>query len=196
MYVESKFCILYVYLEVNMENRTPIIEVAIEGEYGYELALKGLSLNKNQPIENMADLARKLCNLDEGHNKFLESIYLWINVKAARYFWQEADTYRLTTKQSESTMHTIMKRKLIQNDFCYGIPSYLLDDLNLCIENKDFIRLKRILPESFLQRRLWVMNYKTLRNIIHQRRNHKLEEWLIFIGKIYSQAKHIELLPS
>ena len=79
-------------------------------EAGYQSALFGLSLNKNQPLENMPDVAKKLCNKSGGHNKFLESIIIWLDVTAPRYWWQDADTYRLSTKQSQSTNHTILKR--------------------------------------------------------------------------------------
>ena len=44
--------------------------------------------------------------------------------------------------------------------------------------------LKKFVPESFLQRRVVVTNYKTLRNIYQQRLSHKLPEWQIFCKRI------------
>jgi len=67
-------------------------------EAGYESAIKGLSLNKNQTQSHSKKVAQILCDKDFGHNKFLESIYIWLDVTAPRYWWSEADTYRLTTK--------------------------------------------------------------------------------------------------
>ena len=79
-------------------------------EAGYMSALGGLGHNKKQPQDRgMHAVAVRLAPMDGGHNKFLESIYVWLNVKAPRYWWQEADTFRLSTKQSESTMHTLNK---------------------------------------------------------------------------------------
>lgn len=37
--------------------------------------------------------------------------------------------------------------------------------------------LIRLLPESWLQKRTITMNYENILNIIHQRKNHKLNEW-------------------
>lgn len=142
----------------------------------------------------MPKLALKLATKDYGHNKFLESIYLWLLVTAPRYFWQEADTYRIGTKQSESTMHTALNMVLTQENFSHNIDFYVIDLLNNFIKNKDLDNFKRHLPESFLQTRLWVINYKTLNNIIIQRHNHRLQEWKIFIQEIYKQIQHKELL--
>jgi len=74
-------------------------------EAGYEEALLGLSLSFNADLERMPKRAEKLAPLDKGHNKCLESIAVWLDVRAPRYWWQEYDTYRVgVTKQSESTM--------------------------------------------------------------------------------------------
>ena len=150
----------------------------------------GLSLNKNQPLENMHKVAERLVNMDNGHNKYLESMIVWIEVNAPRYWWSQSDTYRIATKQSQSTMHTILKRKLTQDDFSKSIPWYTLLRLNRLIKKKDFEQLKAELPESFKQRRMWCMSYKTLRNMYKQRKNHKLPEWRIFLDKLLSQIEH------
>ena len=57
-----------------------------------------------------------------GHDKFLESIQVWFVMDMPRYFWQEFDTYRVGgSKQSESTMYTLGKRKLSTSDFVEGM---------------------------------------------------------------------------
>ena len=110
-------------------------------------------------------------------------------------WWSEADTYRLTTKQSQSSMHTILKGPLGQKNFESKIPKDYMDLLNKLIVKGDLVRLKALLPEGFLQRRLWCMNYANLRNIIIQRRNHRLPHWALFIESILAQVEHPELLP-
>ena len=48
------------------------------------------------------------------------------------------------------------------------------------IETKDkryWKELVRWLPESWLQTRTWTANYEVIRTIVHQRKNHKLNEW-------------------
>ena len=164
-------------------------------EAGYHSALYGLSLNKNQPIEKMGGVAKRLCNKSGGHNKFLEHIIIWLEVKAPRYWWAEADTFRISTKQSESTVHTILKKALTSENFeDYDISESYLKELNDLIVLKDFQRIKRKLPEGFLQTREWCMSYKTLQNIIVQRKNHVLPHWRSFIDQVLEQIEHKELV--
>lgn len=171
------------------------ISVEILEESGYDSALFGLSLNKDQSIENMSGVANKLAPHDGGHNKFLEHIMVWLNVRAPRYVWQEMDTFRLSSKSSQSTMHTILKNTLTPKNFECGISPEYLEHLNRILQEGDLVELKRALPEGFMQRRMWVMSYKTLRNIILQRRTHKLPHWHKWIQDVLSQVKHPELLP-
>ena len=164
-------------------------------EAGFNSAMIGLSLNKNQPIDKMYDVAKKLCNKDGGHNKFLEHIIIWLEVKAPRYWWQDADTYRISSKQSESTNHTILKKPLIASNFeDSDISENYLKELNDYIVNKEFKLLKKKLPEGFLQTREWCMSYKTLANIIMQRKTHILPNWQKFIKDVMYQISYPELL--
>ena len=54
--------------------------------------------------------------------------------------------------------------------------------------------LIRLLPESWLQTRMFDCNYATLRNIYRQRKNHKLTEWHRFCGWVESLPYAKELL--
>lgn len=178
------------------------MKIQILNEFGYSEAIFGLSLSYGTPRQKAEEVALKLCNQDHGHNKFLEMIDVWLDITAPRYWWQEADTYRLSTKQSESTMHTIHKRNLTQDDFEGFIESTTLNWLNSLINNynlkKDqysFLLLKCHMPEGFLQRRIWKLSYKNLREILIQRSNHRLPEWReIFCPYILSNVEHPELL--
>lgn len=178
-------------------------------EAGYEAALHGLAHNKKQDVGRMAKVARKLAELDGGHNKFLESIVIWLDVRAPRYWWQEADTFRLSTKQSESTMHTLTGELLaIDMDSSKRVNQFIADNFEPescspetlrtiydAAQKKNLIGVKKRLPEGFLQTRMWCMNYKTLRNIILQRRSHRLPHWKAFIRQTLDQVEHPELLP-
>ena len=176
------------------------LTVEVIEEAGYKAALFGLSLNMKQherkEPRDMEKVLQKLAHLDGGHNKTLEHIMLWFNVNAPRYWWSQADTYRISSKNSESTMHTILKRQLKQEDFEVDIPNEYLTFLNLLVASKNIKEVKRFLPEGYMQRRMWMMSYKTLRNIILQRRKHKLNNWQMFLRTIIGQISHPELLPS
>ncbi len=171
------------------------MQVTVLDEYGYEFALLGLSLSYKQDTERMPEVARRLAFKGGGHNKFLESIVLWLDITAPRYWWQQFDTYRVgVTKQSESTMHTMTKRPLIQEDFEHPIPAETLAHLNDLVAENDWKTVKWLLPESFLQRRIVCLNYMTLQRMIRQRATHKLEEWRAFIDQVLGQVAHPEFL--
>ena len=170
--------------------------VEVKNESGYNEAIEGISYSYNATWERAEVVSKKLAFKDGGENKFLESIAVWLEVNAPRYWWQEADTYRVgSTKQSASTMHTLKKGYLEQEDFVQDIRPEFLKFFNDMIANEDLRICKSHLPEGFLQKRMWVVNYKTLRNIILQRRNHRLEEWKVFVKTILEEVYHPELLP-
>jgi len=183
-----------------------VLQAEVIEEAGYDSALHGLSFNKKQE-KDMCPVALKLCSKDGGHNKFLESIVVWIEVTAPRYWWQEADTFRLSTKQSESTMHTLVD-ELKSGDFttvagyfeseCLSYANFVLlketVENRVITESQRLVMIKRNLPEGFLQKRLWCMNYKCLRNIIMQRKTHRLPHWQSFINQVMGSLKNPELL--
>lgn len=178
-------------------NKDFFINVNVIEEGGFNSAMAGLALNKNQKIEDMLKVGKKLVFKDGGHNKFLEHLMTWIMVQAPRYVWQEMDTFRLSSKNSESTMHTILNNKLTPDNFELGdISEDSLLELNGYLEEKNLLRLKRKNPEGFLQKRMWMISYKTLRNIIIQRRHHRLPHWKYFIKTILSEVKYPEFLPT
>ena len=180
------------------------MKIHVISESGYKEALFGLGLSYGltsqyhtvndmdvDTFNKLEHIAFRLAKKDGGHNKFLESIVVWIDITAPRYFHSQLDTYRVgTTKQSESTMHTIMARRLTQSDFQTPIDNKILDILNKYIDNKNFTDVKNILPEGFLQRRIICTNYKVLRNMVIQRGGHRLEEWKYFCSELNNQLKH------
>lgn len=172
------------------------IDVNVIGETGWEFALYGISQNKNQPMNNMPKVAELLAHAGSGHSKFLESMMVYVQVTAPRYWWQEADTYRLSTKQSQSTMFTTsFKNGLDQNDFESPIDKDFLDRLNELAKNReDLVELKSNLPEGYLQQRVWCFSYKTLQNIYNQRKNHTLPHWRVFCSEMLKQIEHKEYI--
>jgi hypothetical protein len=184
------------------------MQVKVLREAGYDEALRGMAYSfkdRAAPVEEWWEGQReraekrapKLAPMDGGHNKFLESIQVWIDVEACRAFWSEYDTYRVgTTKQSESTMHTLSKRPPTQEDFEEGTLPEVVQTFKMVWElyNKDITILKENLPEGFLQRRIVCTNYKVLKNILQQREGHRYKRWQVFIDEIVKQVEHPELL--
>lgn len=165
--------------------------------YGIEPALRGmrnpLNSHDKSSIEADYELSRKLTKAGAEHAKHLRMIHVSFDLTAPRYFWSEFDTYKFNTKISESTMHTIHKRPLTYLDFEDGdIDYHALDELNSLIAlfnekdaNKKVIRvrIKRKLPEGFLQKRTVDTTFAEMINIINQRKNHQLPIWQMICNK-------------
>lgn len=188
-------------------------------EHGMRAALMGLGLSfKDRAIsdcdffnsDRMTSLSKRavtLAPLDKGHNKLLESLQVWIDIEAPRSWWQEFDTYRVgMTKQSESTMHTLHKRPTTLEDYELGTHSSVVDAFNkiLSEHTENFTKrlnpeslciVKHNLPEGFLQRRICSTNYKVLRHIALQRKDHRYKLWRFFLEALWKQLMYTELLP-
>ena len=140
-----------------------------------------------------------------------------VDITAPLYWWKEFDTYKVgTVANSTSTMHKIMSKEI---DYKMFEMDDLDDDIevegfkqviDLCnyyrnqyLEHKQYEpdlakiywkALIRILPESWLQTRTVTMNYEILRNIVHQRKGHKLTEWKTFIDWVHTLPYAKELI--
>lgn len=171
------------------------MKIKILEEAGFGSAMRGLARSFNRDPKDMPAVALGLAGKDKGHNKFLESIVVWMDVEAPLDFHKQLDTYRVgITKQSDSTMHTLMRRPLVQADFEEKIPESYLNYLNSCIEDGAPLQfLSKMLPQGFIQGRTVCVNYKTIRNIILQRRGHKLKEWSVFNEEM-KKLKYYEYL--
>lgn len=175
--------------------------VNVLSEHGYEEAALGFSLSYNTSVERAKVLLPKYAfGKAPGENKFLRMMWLWIDVDFPRLILPEMDQYKVaTTTLSESTIHTLNKKALTQDDFVVEIDEYMLGIINrkiLQYNNKeiDIITLKSHLPEGFLQRRIWNMNYATFQNIVVQRKTHKVKLWNNFIDIVLSQIQHPEFI--
>lgn len=184
------------------------MKVKIIEEHGYDSALRGMSYSfKDRAVEpegwweGQRERAEKRAKLlapkDAGHNKFLRQIELWIDIEASRAWWSEFDTYTVgVVRNSESSMHTLAKRAPTYDDFEECTAPSVMDAFKDVWLNfgGDINILKMNLPEGFLQRRMVTMNYASLRNIIAQRKGHRLKWWDYFINEVMSQVNNPELL--
>ena len=140
---------------------------------------------------NDLKLAKSLIKGGSEHRKFLRAIHIQVDIIAPRYWLTELDTYKVSTvRLSCSTMHKLTDRKeFTKDDFEQFISDDIINYLNDCLYNyhadyigkeekqKLFRYMKNILPEGFLQRITYDMNYETAITMLRQRRNHRLPEW-------------------
>ena len=146
--------------------------------------------------ENDFALAKRLFDAGTEHRKYLRQIFVTCDILAPLYWWKEFDTYKVgTTANSCSTMHKIHSKEFVLDDFstehlhrlAYSTLKNVVSDLNyyrelyLKSKSKDYWwDMIQLLPSSYNQLRTVTMNYEVLANIIRQRKNHKLDEWLEF----------------
>lgn len=168
---------------------------------GFKAAIKGLRNPMNSwdksdsrfytdgtfhigPKDN--ELAKKLIKAGTEHRKFLRLIHVSCFITIPRYIWQELDTYKVSTvRMSCSTMHKLGATDLTVDDFQDRIVlQTTLAKLNelgtLYRKDKEIStlrKMKQILPEGFLQSATYDMNYETILNMYHQRKNHRMSEW-------------------
>lgn len=161
-----------------------------------------LHLATKQPPEDY-EVRNNLAYIS-AEQKFLEQIDVWIYVQASRDWWAEFDTYRIdTSRQSSSTMHTLDKRYVDATDFEEDTSFESINAFNTCLDqykdaesryHRNVSRLKRNLPEGWLQERIVKTSYKTLKWILEQREGHRLESWKVFYQEVFKQLEHPEFI--
>lgn len=136
-------------------------------------------------------LAKKLIRQGGDHRKFLRFIIVTCDFVLPRYVWQEVDTYKVgTVRNSCSTMNTLGKRHLVQEDFQNGLPDFFLAELNRAVDEfqesgagskggkrEARVILKDLLPEGFLQRATFLLSYEVGLRMFFSRRGHRLPMW-------------------
>ena len=154
---------------------------------------------------NDLSLAKRLARAGSDHRKYLRMVFVSVDITAPLYWWKEYDTYKIATvANSTSTMHKIHSKPFSMDDFScdHMTPStyaYMetvvakLEEIRLrYMENgknkEDWYDMIQLLPSSYNQTRTCTMNYETLINIYHARKNHKLAEW-------HTLCEWIETLP-
>lgn len=147
--------------------------------------------------------AIKLANMEEGgHDQFLTGIVVNFDLTISNKAWVEAERYTfLNFISSMSTMHRISKIGIA--DCCNKFTSTVsikaaqsLQDEYLAIDGeaypaakKDaYLRLLYNLPSGFELTAGMTTNYRCLKNIYAQRRNHRLPDW-------HTVCDWIETLP-
>ena len=173
---------------------------------------------------NDMDLCQRLGKAGPEHRKYLRQIFVSVDITAPLYWWKEADTYKVgTTANSTSTMHKLSKTPITLECFeIDDYNESIFDDnadpmlqetkvyhhINELIDFLEYLRVKynetedkkywkelvRWLPNGWLQTRTWTANYEVLRNMYHQRKNHKLTEWHAFCEWVESLPYAKELI--
>ena len=180
--------------------------------YGFEAAIRGARNPMNswdrmdsgynngefEIGENDYKLLKNLTIAGSEHRKWNRMITVTMDITAPLYFLKEWDTYKVgTVANSCSTMHRIQAKKFEMSDFSVEhlrslrVMNEVIDELNFYRDkfNKskskdDWWEMIQLLPTSYNQKRTVHLNYEVLGTIYHQRRHHKLDEWVEFCDTI------------
>ena len=157
-------------------------------------------MKNNDGKADEKDLTRafKLGNtrVGEGHDQFLTGIVVEFDLYAPLYMWKQLQRYKfLDFVSSQSTMHTLTKFKI--KDQCVAETDPLIlqryEDLivNYFVAKEAKIHSEKELDEywrcliaslpcGFVLGASMVTNYRQLKTMYLQRKNHRLKEWYEF----------------
>ena len=150
--------------------------------------------------ENDYKLLKNLTIAGPEHRKWNRMVTATMDITAPLYFFKEYDTYKVgTVANSCSTMHKIQAKRFEISDFSIEhmtedtklIMNVVIAELNLnrasfnkTKDKKYWWNMIQLLPTSYNQKRTVHLNYEVLGTIYHQRRHHKLNEWVEFCDTI------------
>lgn len=135
------------------------------------------------------------CEKGTGHDNFLVGIVVQFDLTFTVKAWTEAERYHFfDIVSSQSTMHMAAKFDIHKqcNEYVTSDTiarcQILADEYNDDPTPKKYLRLLYNLPLGFRLTARMTTNYRQLKTIYAQRRNHRLPEWQEF-------CKWIETLP-
>jgi hypothetical protein len=129
------------------------------------------------------------------HDQFLTGIRVNFDLTFTNKAWVELERYRfIEFVSSQSTMHRIDKFDLRSqyneyvDDRIIDIMEELKEKYNQTQDKEDYLRLLYSNPAGFELTARLTTNYRSLKGVYSQRRNHRLPEWRLL-------CKWIETLP-
>ena len=179
-------------------SRGPVTNAKIYGldesikraKYPMAVNLEDLNCEITKGIESLATSEK-----GEGHDNWLNGVVVQFDLTFTIKAWVEAERYHfLDFVSSQSTMHRIARFDFgVQcNDYVYPeiikIIESLVFNYNKNPTSENYLKLLYNVPVGFMLTAGMTTNYRQLKTIYAQRKNHRLPEWREF-------CKWIELLP-
>lgn len=156
-----------------------------------------MSTDVNKCNEKITDKVLSLaqCKKGEGHDQFLTGIVINFDLTCSIKMWTEMERYRFVNfVSSQSTMHRINKFEL-NKQYIKHVDKRMIktmeelkDRYNSNPTEENFLTLVYSNPVGFELTARLTTNYRALKTVYSQRKNHKLPEWKEF-------CKWIERLP-
>lgn len=131
------------------------------------------------------------CVTGTGHDQFLTGIIVQFDLTFSIKAWVEAERYHFFDfVSSQSTMHRVAKFDIDKqcNEYVHcgaiSIVKGLLDCYNNDPTPENYLRLLYNIPVGFCLTARMTTNYRQLKTIYQQRKNHRLPEWVSFCAWI------------
>ena len=169
--------------------------------YGIEDSIKAskypMSTDTEKCTDEITDTVRKLGSAEagSGHDQLLTGIIVQFDLTFTVKAWTEAERYHFFDfVSSQSTMHRITKFGLDKAYIEYVDPRIIeIMKEKVAVYNKEataekYLEILYSNPCGFRLTARMTTNYRQLKTIYHQRKNHRLTEWKEF-------TKWIETLP-
>lgn len=135
------------------------------------------------------------CVTGTGHDQFLTGIIVQFDLTFSIKAWVEAERYHFFDfVSSQSTMHRIAQFEVEEqcNEYVHPGTMSMVKSLLDCYKNEpthdNYLRLLYNIPVGFQLTARMTTNYRQLKTIYQQRKNHRLPEWREF-------CKWVETLP-
>lgn len=165
--------------------------------YGMESAVRGSKFPMATEVEKLSGevvprtYQLAACERGSGHDQFMTGIIVQFDLTFTVKAWTEAERYHfLDFISSQSTMHRIAKFDLDHQYSEYtdkrmiAIMNELKDRYNETQDPEDYLRLLYSNPCGFKLTAAMTTNYRQLKTIYAQRKNHRLPEWREFCAWI------------
>lgn len=161
--------------------------------YGLDESIKRakypMSIDVNKPTTELTKGIRALAQsgTGEGHDQWLTGVLVQFDLRYTVKAWTEAERYTfLNFISSQSTMHRIAKFDLDNQYIEYTDPRMieimkeLVAKYNETNDPDDYLRVLYSNPCGFQLIAGMSTNYRQLKTIYQQRKNHRLPEWREF----------------
>lgn len=135
-----------------------------------------------EPTETTARLAR--APLGTGHDNFLQGIVVQFDLTASLKLWPQLQRYHfIDIVSSQSTMHRITKFDVAAQCNRY-VTSAAIENLRSLVRaweadpsDENYLACLYNIPSGFELTARLTTNYRQLKTVYRQRKNHKLPEW-------------------
>ena len=152
-----------------------------------------------EPTKTTYNLGR--ASVGSGHDNWLNGVIVQFDLTFTNKAWVEAERYHfLDFVSSQSTMHRITKFNLDKAYIEYTDPrmieimQQLVDQYNANPTPDNYLKVLYSNPAGFKITAGMTTNYRQLKTIYYQRKNHRLPEWCVFTDWITTLPMFKELI--